>query len=1236
MICRKALFLAGLTLCVIHFGFSQTVISANNGSWNHPMTWSGGVIPTLSNATNVIVQHDVTISTNVESHSLSVEGSLQILVGASLTIIPPDGQMSSVSVGGQVDVFGAMVGGDSITYSSSSASMHFRDGSMFHFTGGPKANIPLAQWYPMSTLLVTGFKSAGYISLAYANSWSQSFGSVIYECPSQTAFVDFNGHLRNIQHDLIIRSSNNQAVRFATTQRPVINIGRDFIVEGRSEFWLCTTSDSTTLRIGRNFEYRSTSNGPTYLTTRGRSWLSIEGNLHVDTPGAIRFCSGSTDSTGVRRAAIAVRGNVSIVRGTAIAPAPGRGKIIFEGVEQWGSFPASSWSGVFDYHVLPSSTLHLGESVMAGGGQLYVKGKLGVGSTHAAGAIQLSGGGNILNTGRRNYYRNATIIYESSSPQVIGGGHPSDSTIHVRCVGQQSLGISRGITVKDLFVDGKTIVGADIPITVFGHCNFTDSIRVQGRFSLLFAGTGNQIFSPSGTVVDELVVDKPASTALRLTSPLFVRNTIEIRSQFTHVHSDGNLTLLSEGDRSMTAQVVALPNGSQIQGNVTVQRHIEPEGRIYRYISSPVSNASVAQLKDDFPVTGNFNDPSTGRGINSSAASLFYFDDGSPGGTGWIPFPNSGFAADNYLRPGAGYTAFIRQTERPTVLDVTGLLNQGRIEFPLQFTAAAEESKRGWNLLGNPYPSPIDWGKNEGWERSGGVGSVIAIRDNAAGMFRYFDGEIGNLPSGIIALGQAFWIRTSAGDAKLVIDEQAKTSDIDEFYRREKGHVDYIQLSLSGENSSDQVFLRKRTGSSRSLDDMDAVKLQNDQISLSISLDDSTSVAISAMNEFLQHEEIPVSIKFGSNATPATRHGMFSLHIDAFGVFRDSRIFIRDNYTGLTSETVLDFTITEDNEKLAHRLTLIIESSEDARHAHCRLKPFKCEDTIAEIVVENIAPYRRYKTQIGSLIYGADSVDHHSRVIRIPVPNDRILNIVVLEEFLTGVDTIAVLQIDLSPERLHLLSAIRCPEGDKITLSQPHMPGLFHWADRSVDGAFLISDDTTMWIRHNDAHNEYVVTYFPVYGCAGESLTIRPEKFAEAPLEITRTGTSLTSNYPASWYMGGIVYNRDTVRTIWPVMEATYYAKAFHKGCDLEASYHFIPLEPEVSVTPIPFDNTLTFLVNNGLVTEVVIFSLDGKIVRSEIQVDGVLETQHLQAGVYVLQFVASGKKYRMKVWKQE
>lgn len=134
----------------------------------------------------------------------------------------------------------------------------------------------------------------------------------------------------------------------------------------------------------------------------------------------------------------------------------------------------------------------------------------------------------------------------------------------------------------------------------------------------------------------------------------------------------GTFTL--EGDASGTATVIESHNNPVT--NASVQQYVGA-GRNW-YISSPVSNAAYNTLNRGSYVS-EFNEASKT----------------------WITV-NSG-----NLMPGKGYVQVASSNQGSTgVLSFTGLINSGNVVANLTRTGTTQA---GFNLVGNPYPSYLDW-----------------------------------------------------------------------------------------------------------------------------------------------------------------------------------------------------------------------------------------------------------------------------------------------------------------------------------------------------------------------------------------------------------------------------------------------------------------------------------------------------------------------------------------------
>ncbi len=74
----------------------------------------------------------------------------------------------------------------------------------------------------------------------------------------------------------------------------------------------------------------------------------------------------------------------------------------------------------------------------------------------------------------------------------------------------------------------------------------------------------------------------------------------------------------------------------------------------------------------------------------------------------------------------------------------------------------------GWNLVGNPTPSTIDWDASSGWTKTNMDGTIY-IWDPAdtVGGYKTWNGTTGNLGSGKIAPFQAFWVKANNSSPSL-------------------------------------------------------------------------------------------------------------------------------------------------------------------------------------------------------------------------------------------------------------------------------------------------------------------------------------------------------------------------------------------------------------------------------------------------------------------------------------
>lgn len=83
----------------------------------------------------------------------------------------------------------------------------------------------------------------------------------------------------------------------------------------------------------------------------------------------------------------------------------------------------------------------------------------------------------------------------------------------------------------------------------------------------------------------------------------------------------------------------------------------------------------------------------------------------------------------------------------------------------------------GWNLVGNPTPSTIDWDASPGWTKTNMDGTIY-IWDPAdtSGGYKTWNGTTGNLGSGLVAPFQAFWVKANGAGPSLKCDNGVKST----------------------------------------------------------------------------------------------------------------------------------------------------------------------------------------------------------------------------------------------------------------------------------------------------------------------------------------------------------------------------------------------------------------------------------------------------------------------------
>jgi C1A family cysteine protease len=205
----------------------------------------------------------------------------------------------------------------------------------------------------------------------------------------------------------------------------------------------------------------------------------------------------------------------------------------------------------------------------------------------------------------------------------------------------------------------------------------------------------------------------------------------------------------------------------------------------------------------------------------------------------------------------AGYAVF---NATPFIATYSGVLNNGRVGDNNNLVHENE----GWNLVGNPYPSYINWDA-AGWTKTN-VSDAIYFSINSSTWASYVGGIGTNGGSAFIAPGQGFFVHVAgAGPGTLKMNNSIRTHNTTSFYKDSPDEL--LRLKLTGNGYSDESVIRFSPDATTGFDDnFDAMKLFGD---------------VDNAAQLYSVSDIPMSI----NTLPETNSVKVGMRVKSSGVF---------------------------------------------------------------------------------------------------------------------------------------------------------------------------------------------------------------------------------------------------------------------------------------------------------------------------------------------------------------
>ena len=313
--------------------------------------------------------------------------------------------------------------------------------------------------------------------------------------------------------------------------------------------------------------------------------------------------------------------------------------------------------------------------------------------------------------------------------------------------------------------------------TISGNFINTGTVAIDDtNGTVSMNGTSAQIMTMSGaTSFYNLIIDNAIGVTLSSTQTTITNNLtinsgkifkIEAAKTLTVngviANSGGNAGFILESNVAGTASLIH----TTVNVPATVKRYISGNAEDWHFLASPVSNQLIAS--SSWVPAGTYG--------NGTGYDLYVFDEPTPC---WVyqlnTSPTSTDENPNWptVHPsanfvsGRGYLYSVQASNSTN--QFAGNLNNGTISYAVTKNSTVDPLLIGFNLIGNPYPSAIDWKASTGWTRSNlmesGGGYDMWIWNPATNNYGVYNSLASTGTNGIsnfIAPMQGFFVRADS------------------------------------------------------------------------------------------------------------------------------------------------------------------------------------------------------------------------------------------------------------------------------------------------------------------------------------------------------------------------------------------------------------------------------------------------------------------------------------------
>jgi hypothetical protein len=410
--------------------------------------------------------------------------------------------------------------------------------------------------------------------------------------------------------------------------------------------------------------------------------------------------------------------------------------------------------------------------------------------------------------------------------------------------------------------------------------NLSGSFTNQGTFTagtgtLNFIGTSAQSITASTTTTfNNLTANN--SAGVTLTSGTFQLGGALTVSAGTFTNS-GTFTLLS--NVTSTARIAPVAPGASIAGTFIIQRFISSRTANWGDLASPVQSTTLLDWDNELFMSG----VGGADGNAGDFKSVYMYDEPT---VTYIPITSTGTT----LTPGRGYEIWLAtnsSTLNATTITTVGTPTFGDRVIPISRTTG--NSDPGWNLVGNPFASAIDWSS--------------LTKNDLDGSFYVYDAGTSSYTArtgGDIPHTQGFYVFANSTSSTLTIPESAKSiSNASTFHKlvspatfRMKIQGAALPFSHTAELSFDAAAT---SGYESGLDARYLKSPEKKTPEIYMHTDNGTRIMKNVLNPSAETVEVPLTVKIGqSGVHTIDTEGIENLQSEY------SCVILKDNELGKT------------------------------------------------------------------------------------------------------------------------------------------------------------------------------------------------------------------------------------------------------------------------------------------------------------------------------------------------